>query len=250
MGEIIFCGGGPAGLLGALMLAADGHAVTVLENDAGPVPADADEAWRDWRRGGVAQFRQPHNLFSRFSEVCDQELPGITGKLVDAGCAWTDYLKILPPAVPDRERRPGDERFGFVTGRRPVIEAVLATAAEEEPGIEIRRGVRIAGFLRGPDARPGLPHVAGVRTHDQPADPRRRTRTGTTAPRSRRCCRWPGSSTASTGTWWTASPWPPATRRSATPGRAPIRRPGAGSASRPCTRSTSAGPSPGTWRTR
>ena len=92
------------------------------------------------------------------------ELPGLTDRLVAAGCTWVDYLATLPPTVTDRSARPGDEALRFVTGRRPVFEAVVAAAAQDEPGVTVRRGVRVAGLLSGPSAVAGVPHVTGVRT--------------------------------------------------------------------------------------
>jgi glycine/D-amino acid oxidase-like deaminating enzyme len=85
MGNIIVCGGGPIGLIAATMLARDGHEVTVLENDRHDFPAAPEDAWNSWERKGVAQFRQPHNLFARFRQVCDRELPDLTGRLLEAG---------------------------------------------------------------------------------------------------------------------------------------------------------------------
>ena len=136
----------------------------MLEADPGGVAATPGEAWDTWPRRGVAQFRQPHNLFPRFRQVCDEELPGMTDRLLAAGCAWVDPVGWLPPSLPDRRPRPGDEAFRFVTGRRPVIESVIAAAAQEQPGVTVRRGVRVTGLVGGPSAIPGVPHVAGVRT--------------------------------------------------------------------------------------
>ena len=164
MAAIVVCGGGVIGLCAGLMLAEDGHEVTVLEpDDTGP-PATPHEAWDAWRRTGVAQFRQPHTLLPRFRQVVDQELPGLVERLADGGCVWVDYAASLPPSIEDRTPRPGDDRLRFVTGRRPVTEAVVAAAAEEHPRLSVRRGVRVAGLVPGRSALPGVPHVAGVRT--------------------------------------------------------------------------------------
>jgi 2-polyprenyl-6-methoxyphenol hydroxylase-like FAD-dependent oxidoreductase len=163
MGSIVVCGGGVIGLSAAMMLARDGHEVTVLEADSEHVPVSPGEAWESWRRTGVSQFRQPHNLFARFRQVCDQELPGLTERLLAAGCVWSDPLASLPPGISDRAPRPGDEAFRSVTGRRPVTEAAIAAAAQEQPGVEIRRGVRLTELAGGPAAIPGVPHVSGVR---------------------------------------------------------------------------------------
>jgi 2-polyprenyl-6-methoxyphenol hydroxylase-like FAD-dependent oxidoreductase len=164
MSAIVVCGGSVVGLATAMMLARDGHRVTVLERDPTPPPADPATAWDTWDRAGVAQFRQPHNLFPPFRHVLDAELPGMVDRLLEAGCVWVDPLAVKPPTIEDRSPRPGDDRFRLVTGRRPVVEAVLAHAAACEDGVEVRRGVAVAELLTGAPAVDGVPHVTGVRT--------------------------------------------------------------------------------------
>lgn len=164
MGSIVVCGGGMIGLSAAIMLARDGHQVTVVEADPAGVPASPDEAWESWQRRGIAQFRQPHNLFARFRQVCGEELPDLIERLLAAGCVWLDPLAALPPTLTDREPRPGDDALRFPTGRRPVVEYAVAVAAGEQPGMVIRRGLRVTELVAGRSAIPGIPHVAGVRT--------------------------------------------------------------------------------------
>ena len=50
MAEIVVVGGGLVGHCSAMLLAADGHSVTVLERDPEPPPRSADAAWNDWSR--------------------------------------------------------------------------------------------------------------------------------------------------------------------------------------------------------
>ena len=92
-----------------MMLAREGLDVTVLEADPAEPPAPAD-AWSSWTRKGVAQFRQPHNLFGRFRQICDDELPELTDKLLAAGCVWVDVLETLPP--PSTTALPGPVTTG------------------------------------------------------------------------------------------------------------------------------------------
>jgi 2-polyprenyl-6-methoxyphenol hydroxylase-like FAD-dependent oxidoreductase len=166
MSSMVICGGSVVGLAVGMMLARDGHEVTVLEADPEPPPPSAEAAWSAWDRRGVPQFHQPHNVFPGFRAVVDAELPGLTEQLVAAGCIWDDYLRTPPPTLPEHAPRSGDDRFRFVTGRRPVVEAAVAAAAGSTPGLTLRRGVRVSGLLAGPSARPGVPHVAGARTTD------------------------------------------------------------------------------------
>ena len=166
MGSIVVSGAGVIGLCTAMMLARDGHDVTVLEADPDPPPATPVDAWASWRRKGIAQFNQPHNLFARFRRISEQEFPGLTDRLLDAGCVWVDFLAPPPPSVGDTSPRPEDAALRYVTGRRPVFEAAIAAAAEEQPGLTVRRGVRVTGLLAGASAAAGTPHVAGVRTVD------------------------------------------------------------------------------------
>ena len=102
MASIIVCGGGVIGLSSAMMLAGDGHEVTGLEADPQRPPATPAQAWEAWDRKGVAQFRQPHNLFARFRQVCDDGAAGMTERLYTTGLAWTDPLATLPSGIADR----------------------------------------------------------------------------------------------------------------------------------------------------
>jgi len=165
MAAIVVCGGSVIGLSAAMLLARDGHRVTVLERDPAPPPAAVSDAFDHWDRKGVGQFHQPHTLLPPFRAILDTELPGTVDRLVDAGCVWLDWLTVMPPLIRDRAPRDGDDRFRFVTGRRPVVEAVLAARAAEE-GIYIRRGIGVAALRTGPSIVDGVPHVTGVRTDD------------------------------------------------------------------------------------
>src|SRR5262249_47913703 len=108
---ITVIGGGICGLAAGILLARDGHDVTVLERDAAARPDAADEAWTDWARPGVVQFRQPHFLQPRVRHVLDHELPDARDALIAADAAIVDPVERLPAAISDRAPRVGDDRF-------------------------------------------------------------------------------------------------------------------------------------------
>ena len=162
--RILIIGGGICGLGTALLLARDGHEVTVLERDADPIPASSDAAWEQWHRKGVAQFRQPHNFMPGLRLLLEAELPEIQEALERAGAARFDLVNPLPPFFTDRAPRPIDEKLWTLTARRPVGEWVFANAAQHAPGRDDSARRRRRCLLIGPSAIDGVPHVAGVRT--------------------------------------------------------------------------------------
>jgi 2-polyprenyl-6-methoxyphenol hydroxylase-like FAD-dependent oxidoreductase len=163
MSSIVVCGGSAIGLTTAMMLADDGHDVTVLEANPAVPPANPVDAWHGWDRPGVPQFRQPHNLFCGFRRVTEAALPDLTERLLAAGCVWQEPVAGMPPWITDREPRADDDKLRFVTGRRPVVEAVIADKARDHAGVTVRRGVKVAALLSGP-TNGGVVHVTGVRT--------------------------------------------------------------------------------------
>jgi 2-polyprenyl-6-methoxyphenol hydroxylase-like FAD-dependent oxidoreductase len=145
-----------------MVLAEDGHDVTVLERDAAEPPAPAD-AWEGWERRGVNQFRLLHFFMPRLQVMLDQELPRVLKALEAAGALRLDFIGGIPEEL-SGGARPGDEAFVSVTARRPVFEAVMAAAALSTPGLTVRRGVAVSGLVAGAQAVRGVPHVTGVRT--------------------------------------------------------------------------------------
>src|SRR4051812_10174548 len=163
MAKIVITGGGIIGLSTAMLLAKSGHEVTVLERDPAIPPSEPTEAWGEWERQGVNQFRMLHYFLPRFRTIVEEELPAMVPAFEAAGGLRSTPRPEAPDAVPGGSR-PGDEVHEAIPGRRPVFEAVVARLAESTPGVEVRRGVSVAGFLTGTPALAGIPNVVGVRT--------------------------------------------------------------------------------------
>ena len=162
--NILIIGGGICGLGTALLLARDGHDVTVLERDGGAMPDSPQDAWDKWTRPGVVQFRQPHNFMPGLRLLLEAELPDVQDALGRAGAAKFDLLNPLPASLGDASPRPVDETLWTLTARRPVGEWVFADAAGRERRVTIRRDVQVRELVTDAPASPGIPHVVGVRT--------------------------------------------------------------------------------------
>lgn len=164
MARVVIMGAGVVALGAAMLLAGDGHEVIVLERDPAPPPDDPAEAWERWQRPGLNQFRLPHAFLAGFRAILDAELPGVAKDLESAGALRLNIIRDVLPAAMSGGWRDGDERYEWLTGRRPVMEAAVAKAAEAAPGVEVRRGTAVTGLISGAAAVPGVPHVTGVRT--------------------------------------------------------------------------------------
>lgn len=160
MAQILVLGAGMCGLSTALLLARDGHEVTVVERDPAEPPPSA-QAWNDWQRPGVNQFRLPHIMLARWYLQMGRELPQVLDELRAAGGLSTNLLAMLPDAQrgPSRD---GDDRFETLTARRPVLEAALSAVAANTTGITIRRGVTVTGLLTDHSVTGTVPRVSGV----------------------------------------------------------------------------------------
>jgi 2-polyprenyl-6-methoxyphenol hydroxylase-like FAD-dependent oxidoreductase len=164
MGRIVVVGAGVVALGTAMLLAADGHQVIVLERDPEGPPSDPADAWEGWQRPGLNQFRMAHAFLGGFRAVVESELPRAAKALQDAGGLRLNFIRDVLPAEVTGGWQDGDERYEWLTGRRVLVEAVLAAAAQSTPGVEVRRGTAVAGMTSGASALDGVPHVTGIRT--------------------------------------------------------------------------------------
>ncbi|HVL06432.1 MAG TPA: FAD-dependent oxidoreductase [Acidimicrobiales bacterium] len=170
MAEVLVLGAGMNGLTTAMLLAQDGHEVTVVERDPSGPAGGAHEAWDSWERRGVNQFRMAHFMVPRWATEIGAVLPAVLDELRGLGGLDLDLVGMLPEAL-TRGPAAGDERLRTVTGRRPVLEMALAAVADRTPGITVRRGVTVTGLRTGPSPSGRPPHVTGVLTEGGGAVP-------------------------------------------------------------------------------
>ncbi|HEX9260460.1 MAG TPA: FAD-dependent oxidoreductase [Acidimicrobiales bacterium] len=162
MAEIVVVGGGVAGLGAAVTLSRRGHKVTLLERDATPLPASADEAF-DWDRRGAPQVRQSHAFLARLCLLLRDQYPDVLQALLDEGAEELRFGDALPPTLQGYEPQPDDVDLTILALRRTTYEWVLRRAALASPGVTLRDGIVVEGLV-ATGASP--PRVTGVRCAD------------------------------------------------------------------------------------
>ena len=83
--RVVVVGGGVAGLGVAIGLANRGIHVTVLERDPKAECATGEEAFNDWRRPGVSQFRHAHGFSARSRNLMLAHAPEVVEDLLADG---------------------------------------------------------------------------------------------------------------------------------------------------------------------
>ena len=145
--DFVVAGGSIAGMATAMALARSGAAVTLVERDVLPVPADTEEAFAQ-ERPGVPQSHFLHAFLARMVHVLADRFPDVLEGLLEAGAQLS-----RPPMA-------GLEDISMLLARRSTVEWVLRRAVLAEPGIHSVAGRAVVG-LEGADG-----HVTGARLDD------------------------------------------------------------------------------------
>jgi 2-polyprenyl-6-methoxyphenol hydroxylase-like FAD-dependent oxidoreductase len=163
--HVVVVGGGVSGLGSAVVLARQGHRVTVVERDDTPMPHTADEAF-DWDRRGAPQVRHSHAFLARLVGLLRTSYPDVYATLLAEGASEMRFGDDLPPTMTNFVREPGDDELVMLACRRTTFEWVLRRAALTEGGVTFRTGVGVDGVLARPGAVRTVPHVHGVHLAD------------------------------------------------------------------------------------
>ncbi len=114
--HIAIVGSGPSGMTAAMLLARQGHRITLVDRDPGP------EADRPWERVGVMQFHHPHSLRAPGRMLLAERLPDVHDALVAAGAEVR-----IAPGMP--------EAMAGMHVRRSVLEQAIWECTSREPGV-------------------------------------------------------------------------------------------------------------------
>ncbi|MFJ7078502.1 FAD-dependent oxidoreductase [Streptomyces sp. NPDC098781] len=164
MTHALVVGAGPTGLVTAMLLAAEGWRVTVVDRDPAHPSGDATDVWTHWKRPGVNQFALTHCLMPGGLRVLANELPDTVTRLRELGARDHNMIGGAWGYGNTGAEEPTDTRFKTLATRRPVLEAALLATARETPGITIRRGLEVTGLLTGDAHTSGRPHITGITT--------------------------------------------------------------------------------------
>jgi 2-polyprenyl-6-methoxyphenol hydroxylase-like FAD-dependent oxidoreductase len=145
--HVVVCGAGPVGAMVALLLAAEGHQVTVLAQRSG-LSSSADSGTCEQTHTASdplgATEEPPLLLLPGAMLMVARELPDLARKLVSASAVVEGGTDLVAP--------------------RAVVSSVLREELSQTDGIRLERGIGVASLLTGTERLPGRPHIQGVLT--------------------------------------------------------------------------------------
>ncbi len=143
-----------AGSTAALLLARDGHRVTLVDrDDLRPAP-DVESAAATAFRATAPQIVQPHVVLATCRTLLRQRLPDVYSSMIEAGAVEAALNTQMPDTLNDHASVPGDDDLTLVMTRRATVDWVLERSVAAEPGVDVRHGVRVTGLVAEDDKPP------------------------------------------------------------------------------------------------
>ena len=161
--EIIIIGGAIAGLMTALALARRGFKVSIVDQDAGELPATVDNIFEDWDRNGAPQTKHTHYFLARVYQLIRDREPGLLEKLKQAGAVERTFFELANASFDSPEFVEGDDDITMIGCRRIVFEWVLRRYLLDTGLVEIRTGIKVIG-LKSDSRSDGIPVITGIKT--------------------------------------------------------------------------------------
>ena len=158
--HVVVVGGGVAGLGSALVLARQGHEVTVVERDDTPMPQSADEAF-EWDRRGAPQVRHSHAFLARLVGLLKSDYPDVYSDCwtkVPRRCASATTCP--PPWSASSASRPTTSCRCWPAANDVRVGAAHGALAEGR--VEFRTGVAVEACWPAQRARPTRDVTAGA----------------------------------------------------------------------------------------
>lgn len=139
----IVLGGGMAGLLAARVLA---------EAYADVVVVDRDELIGvSVYRNGVPHGRHAHGLVARGHQILEEQFPGLTQGMIDAGVRPGDFNGDIQWYFSGKRLRPSQSGLASVPATRPVLEHHVRNRVASLPNVRFLERHDITGLETAPD---------------------------------------------------------------------------------------------------
>jgi len=157
--RVAIVGGSIAGLATAMLLARQGHEVSVFDRDDTRPADDVEGAFRGAWRPGAPHSPQGHGVPGLGRRLLRARWPDVYGALLDHGVVERRIVEFMPPAIRDRAPRPADDELAALGSRRSTFEWIWRQAARSEEGVTLHHGTAVEGLV----AHGSIPRVRGVR---------------------------------------------------------------------------------------